>query len=218
MADVGALNEGAGAPPDSYLTTLPLDQGLRPDEHDRTAPSTTPHSEHDESPVRSGAGDTRPSSADEEQSHDSHNGGQGEPSTTVSGSSSVSGGGAGQSMSSQTMLSRKGPQSFFSGSKIKHLKKQDGVPLWRVDIQYEFLQSVFLDNTPVFTNVYTQEKGQTFSDVYVDAMARSSKTSKILRDKLRSEKANALNMAMVCLLVNVGRMNTTLNCKYPTYA
>jgi hypothetical protein len=116
------------------------------------------------------------------------------------------------------MLSRKGPQSFFSGSKIKHLKKQDGVPLWRVDIQYEFLQSVFLDNTPVFTNVYTQEKGQTFSDVYVDAMARSSKTSKILRDKLRSEKANALNMAMVCLLVNVGRMNTTLNCKYPTYA
>lgn len=47
----------------------------------------------------------------------------------------------------------------------------------------------------------------------MDAMARSSKTSKILRDKLMSERANALNMAMVCLLVNLGRMNTTLNCK-----
>lgn len=109
---------------------------------------------------------------------------------------------------------RKGPQSFFSGSKIKHLKKIDGIPLWRRDIQYEFLKAVFENTIPAFTNSYTQEKGQTFSDVYVDAMARSSKTSKILRDKLMSEKSNALNMAMVCLLVNVGRMNTTLNCEH----
>ena len=56
-------------------------------------------------------------------------------------------------------------------------------------------------------------KGHTFSEIYIDAMARSSKTSKILKEKLLSERSAALNMAMVCLLVNVGRMNTTLNCK-----
>lgn len=43
-------------------------------------------------------------------------------------------------------------------------------------------------------------------------MARSSKTSKVLRDKLLSDREAAKGMAMVCLLVNVGRMNTTLNC------
>lgn len=140
------------------------------------------------------------------------------PSTTASGSSSVSGANhaAATSFAPLGMSVKKGPQSFFSGSKIKHLKKADGIPLWRVDIQYEFLQAVFKDRDPVFTNVYTGEKGHSFADIYVDAMARSSKTSKILRDKLMTERENALNMAMVCLLVNVGRMNTTLNCEHPT--
>ncbi|KAF8477523.1 hypothetical protein BDZ91DRAFT_769582 [Kalaharituber pfeilii] len=99
----------------------------------------------------------------------------------------------------------------FAGSKIKHLKKPDGVPLWRKDIQFQFLHLIFNDDKKVFTNSYDGTKNRTFADVYVDAMARSSKTSKILRDKLLSERKNALNMAMVCLLVNLGRMNTTLN-------
>ncbi|KAI4102297.1 MAG: hypothetical protein L6R37_004489 [Teloschistes peruensis] len=101
--------------------------------------------------------------------------------------------------------------TIFSGSKIKHLKKPDGVPLWRKDIQFDFLAKIFEDTAPVFTNSYDGKKEQTFADVYIDAMARSSKTSKILRDKLLTERKNALNMAMVCLLVNLGRMNTTLN-------
>ena len=101
----------------------------------------------------------------------------------------------------------------FAGSKIKHLKKPDGVPLWRKDIQFQFLHLIFVDDKKVFTNSYDGTKDRTFADIYVDAMARSSKTSKILRDKLLSERRNALNMAMVCLLVNLGRMNTTLNCK-----
>lgn len=109
--------------------------------------------------------------------------------------------------------SRKTYSTVFSGSKIKHLKKIDGEPLWRKDIQYEFLHAIFHDETPVFTNSYDGSKGHTFADVYIDAMARSSKTSKVLRDKLLTDKPNALNMAMVCLLVNIGRMNTTLNCK-----
>src|SRR5438045_3087157 len=94
-------------------------------------------------------------------------------------------------------------QSIYSGNKVRHLKKDDGVPLWRKDIQYEFLRSVFEDNTKCFTNYYTKEGNQSFADIYVDAMARSSKTSKVLRDKLLSDRPAALNMAMVCLLVNI---------------
>jgi len=106
----------------------------------------------------------------------------------------------------------------FSGStpgKIRHLKKEDGEPLWRRDIQYDFLKAVFDDERPVFTNNYEGDKTikQNFADLYIDTMARSSKTSKVLRDKLLSDREAAKSMAMVCLLVNVGRMNTTLNCK-----
>jgi Ino eighty subunit 1 len=106
--------------------------------------------------------------------------------------------------------------SIYSGNKVRHLKKDDGEPLWRKDIQYDFLKLVFENDLKVFTNSYEPENigKQTFANVYIDAMARSSKTSKILRDKLLSEHEPAKNMAMVCLLVNLGRMNTTLNCVF----
>lgn len=99
--------------------------------------------------------------------------------------------------------------------KIRHLKKEDGEPLWREDIQYDFLKAVFDDDSRVFTNSYEPEGigKQNFADLYIDTMSRSTKTSKVLRDKLLSDREAAKGMAMVCLLVNVGRMNTTLNCK-----
>ncbi|KAL2068686.1 hypothetical protein VTL71DRAFT_15024 [Oculimacula yallundae] len=104
------------------------------------------------------------------------------------------------------------PNSVQSGNKIKHLKKEDGEPLWRKDIQYDFLKHVFDNPEEVFTNSYEPGRPkQNFADMYIDTMARSSKTSKILRDKLLTEHEPAKNMAMVCLLVNLGRMNTTLN-------
>lgn len=106
--------------------------------------------------------------------------------------------------------------SIYSGNKVRHLKKDDGEPLWRKDIQYDFLKLVFENDQAEFTNSYEPDNigKQTFANVYIDAMARSSKTSKILRDKLLTEHEPAKNMAMVCLLVNLGRMNTTLNCMY----
>ena len=55
-------------------------------------------------------------------------------------------------------------------------------------------------------------KNHTFAEIYIDAMAKSSKCSKILKEKLLQDTEGAISMAMVCLLVNVGRMNTTLNC------
>ncbi|ORY09269.1 hypothetical protein BCR34DRAFT_541026 [Clohesyomyces aquaticus] len=101
--------------------------------------------------------------------------------------------------------------SVYSGNKIRHLKKDDGIPLWRKDIQYDFLRYVFEDPQTVFHKVSDGSGGHTFADIYLDAMAKSSKCSKILKDKLLTERPAAINMAMVCLLVNVGRMNTTLN-------
>ena len=102
--------------------------------------------------------------------------------------------------------------SVYSGNKIRHLKKEDGMPLWRKDIQYDFLKLVFEDDKNVFHKASDGTFGHTFADIYLDAMAKSSKCSRILKEKLLNERENALNMAMVCLLVNVGRMNTTLNC------
>lgn len=117
---------------------------------------------------------------------------------------------------------KKGSQARESGSqpvtgKIRHLKKEDGEPLWRKDIQYDFLRAIFDNEQAVFTNSYEPDKGpQNFADLYIDTMSRSSKTSKVLRDKLLSDRAAAKGMAMVCLLVNIGRMNTTLNCQSET--
>ena len=104
--------------------------------------------------------------------------------------------------------------SVYSGNKIRHLKKEDGIPLWRKDIQYDFLRLVFDDTTPCFTKYSDGTKGHTFADIYIDAMAKSSKCSKILKEKLLQDQDGAISMAMVCLLVNVGRMNTTLNCRW----
>jgi Ino eighty subunit 1 len=105
--------------------------------------------------------------------------------------------------------------SVYSGNKIRHLKKEDGIPLWRKDIQYAFLRAVFEDETKCFT-LEGDDGGSkhSFADIYIHAMARSTKTSKVLREKLLSDRDSATNMAMICLLVNVGRMNTTLNCEY----
>jgi Ino eighty subunit 1 len=111
---------------------------------------------------------------------------------------------------------RNAASSQPSIGKVRHLKKDDGEPLWRVDIQHDFLKAVFDNEKAVFTNSWEPNKPkQCFADLYIDTMSRSSKTSKVLRDKLLSDREAAKGMAMVCLLVNIGRMNTTLNCTCP---
>jgi Ino eighty subunit 1 len=101
--------------------------------------------------------------------------------------------------------------SVYSGSKVRHIKKEDGTPLWRKEIQYEFLKLVIDDDKPVFTRYSDGKKDCSFADIYIDCLVQSSKTSKILKDRLQVDRQAAKNMAMICLLVNVGRMNTTLN-------
>lgn len=103
--------------------------------------------------------------------------------------------------------------SVFSGNRISCLKKEDGVPLWRKDIQFLFLNYVFENDKRVFTRASDGSTEHTFAEIYIDAMAKSSKCSQVLKEKLLTDRASAIDMAMICLLVNVGRMNTTLNCK-----
>ncbi|KAG5363440.1 Ino eighty subunit 1 [Yarrowia sp. B02] len=111
-------------------------------------------------------------------------------------------------------------QPRLTNPKILHLKKKDGEPLWRVDIQFDFLSCIFRNEMRVFSNRYNMEDhneatprrgGYTFADCYIKAMAKSPKCSRVLHDKLMGDREAGLNMAMVCLLVNIGRMNTTLN-------
>jgi Ino eighty subunit 1 len=83
--------------------------------------------------------------------------------------------------------------SVYSGNKIRHLKKEDGIPLWRKDIQYEFLKLVLYDQTKCFTKQSDGTTGYTFADVYVDAMAKSSKCSKILKEKLLMDTEGAIH-------------------------
>jgi Ino eighty subunit 1 len=104
--------------------------------------------------------------------------------------------------------------SMSGGNKLKHLKKGDGEPLLRKDLQYDFLNAVFEDDKAVFTNSYepSQTAKQTFANLYIDTIARSSSTSKVVKDQLLTEHEPAKKIAMVCLLVNLGRLDTTLTC------
>ena len=118
-----------------------------------------------------------------------------------------------QQSSSSKRAARGNPSSIFAGSKMPYLKKDDGIPLLRSDIQYDFLQFVFRNQTRCFTQLSDKSEGHTFAEVYIDAMVKSSKCSKNSKDVLLQDTDAALCMAMVCLLINVGRMNTTLNCE-----
>lgn len=103
--------------------------------------------------------------------------------------------------------------------KCRHLKKADGEPFWRKDIQHDFLEFLFNDPTPAFTNTFpfcevtnaNNEPKIPFSDLYIRTLVESSKCSKILKERLIKDKEMGKSVSKVCLLVNAGRMNTTIN-------
>lgn len=102
---------------------------------------------------------------------------------------------------------------------IKHLKKKDGEPFWRKDIQFEFLHHLFSDDQRVFTNYFswceipnaTNSVKLTFAELYLRTMAESLKLSKVLRERLIKDPEMGINVSKVCFLVNAGRINTTVN-------
>lgn len=50
----------------------------------------------------------------------------------------------------------------------------------------------------------------TFKELYIESLLNSSKCTKSMRDKILADEEYAEDFAKVCLLVNVGRINTTL--------
>jgi len=114
--------------------------------------------------------------------------------------------------------------TVLSSARSRHLKKDDGKPFLRKDIQYQFLKKLFGNKTRAFTDPYPESKDKvmtepedepnhklTFAELYIKTIAHSSKCSKILRDRLLNDMQMSIPTSMICLLVNVGRMNTTIN-------
>ena len=61
-----------------------------------------------------------------------------------------------------------------------------------------------LFRSPVYLN---------FDQLYLEAILSSLKMTQNLRTKLIENPAFALSFCKICLLINVGRINTTLACK-----
>ncbi|OCH96564.1 hypothetical protein OBBRIDRAFT_765432 [Obba rivulosa] len=110
------------------------------------------------------------------------------------------------------------PNPTPSGIHRKHLavKHYDGEPLTRVDLQYDFLHHLFTNPQAVFTDPYKTLHGDppgtkvTFRDLYVNSLIHSPRCSKALRDKLTDTPEFGTEFAMMSLLSNVGRINTTM--------
>jgi Ino eighty subunit 1 len=100
------------------------------------------------------------------------------------------------------------------------VKHQDGEPLTRVDLQYDLLYYLFTDPNKVFTDPYLTLHGDpagtkvTFRDLYVNTLLHSPRCSKVSREKLQDNPEFADEFAKIALLSNVGRINTTMACKY----
>ncbi|CAK9440522.1 uncharacterized protein LODBEIA_P45980 [Lodderomyces beijingensis] len=122
------------------------------------------------------------------------------------------------SKKSKASGSKRKKKSNIANSKLS-LKKSDGEPFWRKDIQHDLLQTIFDDETPCFTNTFPESSVVgannaskiTFAELYVRTLAESSKSSKILREKLLRDTDLGKAVSKVSVLVNVGRMNTTIN-------
>ncbi|KAF9056372.1 hypothetical protein BJ165DRAFT_1432892 [Panaeolus papilionaceus] len=101
--------------------------------------------------------------------------------------------------------------------RVLAIKRADGEPLTRADIQFDLLQDIFNDTHEVFTDPYVSSSGDAagkkicFRDLYTKAILHSPKATKALKDKMAESPVFALDFAMLSLLVNVGRVNTTMS-------
>jgi hypothetical protein len=118
-----------------------------------------------------------------------------------------------QSLPSSSLRSPLFSRSIYVFAKTPQIKKRDGLPLLRGDIQFALLSYIFHDQREVFTSSYSANAPKmTFAELYIESMSRSSKCSRVVREKLMMDLDLAISVAMVSLLVNVGKMNTTLTC------
>jgi len=97
------------------------------------------------------------------------------------------------------------------------IRRVDGQPLTRVDLQYDFLKNIFNDTTCVFTDPYSEHTSSKicFRDLYVKAIMHSTKATNALKERLAESPIFATDFAMLSLLVNIGRIDTTMSCETP---
>ncbi|EPQ60889.1 hypothetical protein GLOTRDRAFT_113402 [Gloeophyllum trabeum ATCC 11539] len=102
--------------------------------------------------------------------------------------------------------------SQYVHRKTVPIKRGDAEPLTRKDVQFAVLHHIFSDTARVFTDPSPGKAANkvTFADLYVNALFNSSKCSKVLKDKMVETPPFALEFAKICLLTNVGRINTTM--------
>jgi len=103
--------------------------------------------------------------------------------------------------------------------KVVPIKRFEDEPLTRRDIQYDLLRRIFSDPCAVFTNPWPDSRGAfperlTFGELYIKTILNSAKATKNFRDRLRESNEFAEDFAMLALLVNTGRINTTMSCTY----
>ncbi|KAF5355707.1 hypothetical protein D9756_003941 [Leucocoprinus leucothites] len=103
-----------------------------------------------------------------------------------------------------------------SSRKVVPIKRAECEPLTRSDLQYDLLRNIFLDTHAVFTNPWppsgdASRAKLTFRNLYIKTILNSAKATKAFREKLGDSDVFAEDFAMVALLVNVGRINTTMS-------
>ncbi|RLV95787.1 Ino eighty subunit 1 [Spathaspora sp. JA1] len=124
-----------------------------------------------------------------------------------------------ETLNNDSTTTKRKRKSHGNTNRFKHLKKPDGEPFWRKDISYDFLKYLFDDETACFTNSFPEctisnannDPKISFSDLYVRSLVESNKCSRVLKERLIKDKEMGKSVAKVCLLVNAGRMNTTIN-------
>lgn len=94
------------------------------------------------------------------------------------------------------------------------LKRNDGEPLTRADLQYDVLVYIFSDKNQVFSDPTASYRKVSFRDLYVNSIIHSPKSSKATKEKMVELPHFATDLAMLCLLSNMGRINTTMSCTY----
>ncbi|KAF9650671.1 hypothetical protein BDM02DRAFT_3111704 [Thelephora ganbajun] len=106
---------------------------------------------------------------------------------------------------------QRAPTTQYVARKAQPIKRVDSEPLWRKDIQYDFLYYIFSDRTRAFVDYQAPDRPVVnFCDLYVNALYNSPKCSKVLKDKMVETPAFAIEFAKISLLTNVGRINTTM--------
>ncbi|GAA6008896.1 hypothetical protein JCM11491_003824 [Sporobolomyces phaffii] len=122
------------------------------------------------------------------------------------------------------MPPKKTPEELHALSRSKRsfkevnwaIKKLDSEPLLRHDIQWQVLDDIFADRSIRFTAPVDQTSPPAepvylnFDQLYLEAILSSMKTTATTRAKLISNTEFATNYSKLCLLINVGRVNTTL--------